>query len=638
MAAPSHRILRQVIEIACTSAAEAPGLQSALRETYFRDLLPAIDDALSARAVPGQVQRIDRLEIDLGRVPGAVLDAAGLARFKADLGARVAAAIDGAAPADSDLELWLHFLETGSLPWWANGADPRLPALTLTRLLARPQRQWLPALRHLVGAKSGMPAAPSAALRRLARAFADEPLHALLAAALSELPGGAAGASVRSSSDASVGELTALTAASLALLARLRQGTDSPTRLRALWWEQLLGAVLAPGASPWAQLLPGVFDRIAGELGRERRQLAQALREQLAERPVGGPLPAALCRALGLVEADLSAAQAAQPGPGGEAGRIAAARLSALFASWQGRRGGAAAELWGALTVAVPRLPPGLALRWQGPAASVGQPAIDAVAALVEAALRHGLVSPATLQRFAAAAPVGNAISAAPPQTIPGWPADAVAALRARLRAVEGTSPDLPPAGAQPLAAAAAQAGPGRRAPVDPRFSDTDSLYIDNAGLVVLWPFLGNLFQRLGLVESGAFKSEAAAMRAVGLLQLLALGDASPPEFALPLNKLLCGLAVDAVFDFGEPVTELEAEECAAMLVAAISRAPILREMSVAGFRASFVLRRGQLSARDGHWLLRVERETHDIVLDRFPWGVGLVKLPWMPALLQVEW
>jgi hypothetical protein len=182
------------------------------------------------------------------------------------------------------------------------------------------------------------------------------------------------------------------------------------------------------------------------------------------------------------------------------------------------------------------------------------------------------------------------------------------------------------------------ESGPGRRAPVDARFSDTDTLYIDNAGLVVLWPFIGSLFQRLGLVESGAFKNEAAAMRGVGLLQLLALGDPSPPEFALPLNKLLCGLAFDAVFDFGEPVTELEAEECAAMLEAAISRAPILRQMSVAGFRASFVLRRGQLSARDGHWLLRVERETHDIVLDRFPWGVGLVKLPWMPALLQVEW
>ena len=635
MAAPSHRILRQLIEIAGTSAADAPGLQSALRETYFRDLLPAIDDALTARAVPGQVHRIERLEIDLGRVPGAALDAACLARFRADLGARVAAAIDGSAPADSDLELWLHFLETGALPWWADVTDPQLTAQALTRLLARPQRPWLPALRQLVAAKSDASAAPSAVLRRLARAFADEPLHVLLATALSALPGLPAGASIRGSSDESVPELTALTAASLALLARLRQGTDSPARLRALWWEQLLGAVLAPGASRWDLLLPAVFDRVAGQLGSDRRQLALALREQIAGRRAAEPVPAALWRALGLEAADLAQAHAEPHDAGAEALRVATQRLSALFVSWQRRGGGAGAELWAALAGAVPRLPPGTALRWQAPAASVGQPAIEAVAALVDTALRHGLVPAATVQRFAADASA-DAVSAIPPVAIPGWPADAVAALQARLRAALGPGSAL--AGPPLAPASEAEVGPGHRARVDPRFSDTDSLYIDNAGLVVLWPFIGSLFQRLGLVERGAFKDEAAAMRGAGLLQLLALGDVSPPEFALPLNKLLCGLAVDAVFDFGEPVTELEAEECAAMLVAAISRAPILREMSVAGFRASFVLRRGQLSARDGHWLLRVERETHDIVLDRFPWGVGLVKLPWMPALLQVEW
>jgi len=72
--------------------------------------------------------------------------------------------------------------------------------------------------------------------------------------------------------------------------------------------------------------------------------------------------------------------------------------------------------------------------------------------------------------------------------------------------------------------------------------------------------------------------------------------------------------------------------------VAAIAQAPILRQMSVAGFRGSFGLREGQLSSRDGHWLLQVERQTFDVVIDRFPWSAALVRLPWMPALLQVQW
>jgi hypothetical protein len=60
--------------------------------------------------------------------------------------------------------------------------------------------------------------------------------------------------------------------------------------------------------------------------------------------------------------------------------------------------------------------------------------------------------------------------------------------------------------------------------------------------------------------------------------------------------------------------------------------------MSIDGFRGSFLLRKGQLGARDGDWLLRVERETHDIVLDRFPWSARIVRLPWMQAILHVEW
>jgi len=636
MAAPSHRILRQTIAISGVSAADAAGLQAAVRESFFRDLLPAIDEALTARSAPGRVYRIDRLEIDLGRVPGGAVDEAGLSRFRAELGTHVAAAIDGAEPADSDLELWLHFLEFGALPWWADATDPRLPTLALTRLLSRPTRQWLPSLRQAVATRS----TPSAALRRLARAFDDESLVALLAAAL-----GATGGVQPSMSD-----LKALTVGGLALLASAPGGADSLARLRALWWEHMLGAVLMPGDGalqrPMDVLLPAVLEGLAAQLGSDLPKLAQqalSLRASRAGQAAGASVPSTLWRALGLDPMALPAqgdepAQATAP-----ALRAAAERLAAMFDAWQQRSVGAGDELWAALAAAAQRLPADAVLRWQGPAASVGQPAIEAVAALIDAALDRNLIPVAAVLRFAADEP---ATGAAPQPAIPGWPADAVAALRVRLAARlpvdSDASPPAAAAGPTPAARAApavpVRAAPQRHAPVDPRFADADALYIDNAGLVVLWPFIGSLFQRLGLVEAGAFKDEAAAMRGAGLLQLLALGDASPPEFALPLNKLLCGLAVDAVFDFGEPVTELEAEECEAMLVAAISRATILREMSVDGFRASFVLRRGQLSARDGHWLLRVERETHDIVLDRFPWGVGLVKLPWMPALLQVEW
>jgi hypothetical protein len=174
--------------------------------------------------------------------------------------------------------------------------------------------------------------------------------------------------------------------------------------------------------------------------------------------------------------------------------------------------------------------------------------------------------------------------------------------------------------------------------PLDLTFSDADELYVANAGLVLLWPFLENFFNLLGLIEDKEFRDDAAAQRAVGLLQYIAGADQSPPETLLPLNKVLCGIAPETIFDFGPEITAQEMEECNDLLVAVIQQAPILHEMSPAGFCGSFLLRNGQLGARDGNWLLRVERETHDIVLDRFPWSVQVVKLPWMEAMMQVEW
>ncbi|MGB1017237.1 MAG: contractile injection system tape measure protein, partial [Nannocystaceae bacterium] len=78
--------------------------------------------------------------------------------------------------------------------------------------------------------------------------------------------------------------------------------------------------------------------------------------------------------------------------------------------------------------------------------------------------------------------------------------------------------------------------------------------------------------------------------------------------------------------------------EARAMLEAVILRAPILKKMSVAGLRGSFLLRPGVLRVRDGTWLLQVERQGYDVVVDRFPWSFLWVKLPWMHEPLQVEW
>ena len=174
---------------------------------------------------------------------------------------------------------------------------------------------------------------------------------------------------------------------------------------------------------------------------------------------------------------------------------------------------------------------------------------------------------------------------------------------------------------------------------LDLSFSEADELYINNAGLVILWPFLSHFFTHLDLLEDNKqFKNLAAMQRAVALLQYLAIENDNFPEYWLTLNKVLCGMAITDVYHLDSPFLESEMSECATLLKAVIVQAPILRDMSESGLRGTFLLRAGVLSTRNGAWLLRVERETYDIVLDHFPWNWVWVKLPWMELPLRVEW
>ncbi|GAA4274033.1 contractile injection system tape measure protein [Aquimarina gracilis] len=169
-------------------------------------------------------------------------------------------------------------------------------------------------------------------------------------------------------------------------------------------------------------------------------------------------------------------------------------------------------------------------------------------------------------------------------------------------------------------------------------FEDTDFISIQNAGLVLFWPFLVRFFENLQLIANKTFIDETAKHMAVYALQYLCEGeDQEWFEGALPLNKLLCGLEVDEVVS---PI-ELSEEEIAIaddLLTAVIERGPKWKNLSPEGFRASYLCRPGSLRTRDGHWLLQVQRETHDITLEKLPWGFHTIKLPWMQEIIVVEW
>ncbi|TGE14004.1 contractile injection system tape measure protein [Hymenobacter elongatus] len=165
-----------------------------------------------------------------------------------------------------------------------------------------------------------------------------------------------------------------------------------------------------------------------------------------------------------------------------------------------------------------------------------------------------------------------------------------------------------------------------------------ETVYVANAGLVLLWPFLTMLFDRMGYLENQQFRDETAQHQAALLLQFLVAGTTEAPEYALPLNKLLCGIRQPRPLPSELHLTDAERELTESLLKAVIARWEILKNTSVAGLRETFLRRPGKLEWLEERIVLTVEPKTLDILLDQRPWAISIIKLPWMDAPLYVNW
>ena len=167
------------------------------------------------------------------------------------------------------------------------------------------------------------------------------------------------------------------------------------------------------------------------------------------------------------------------------------------------------------------------------------------------------------------------------------------------------------------------------------RLDLAEGVYVGCAGVVLLHPFLPRLFEALGIAKDDELLEPE---RALALLHFLATGQRFAPEYELFLPKLLCNVPFDTPVESGIELTAGDEEEAAALLAAIIRHWDALGETSIDGLRGSFLVRPGKLSRRGSDDVLQVEARSFDMLLDRLPWGIGLIQLPWMERMLWVEW
>ena len=165
-----------------------------------------------------------------------------------------------------------------------------------------------------------------------------------------------------------------------------------------------------------------------------------------------------------------------------------------------------------------------------------------------------------------------------------------------------------------------------------------DGLPVIDAGLVLLWPFLKTFFDRAELLDEGAFKNADARDHAVSLLHLAVTGQTNPPEFQVTLPKLLVGMDPAQPWAPSQTIKPQDQALVEDLLTGVIAQIPDLGLTSIDGLRGSFLLRGGVLTADPAGWLLRVEPQSYDMLLERLPWSYVWVKLPWMQTVLQVDW
>lgn len=190
----------------------------------------------------------------------------------------------------------------------------------------------------------------------------------------------------------------------------------------------------------------------------------------------------------------------------------------------------------------------------------------------------------------------------------------------------------------QKMDAKETERGPGSKADKAANMTEVpeEGIYVDNAGLVILHPFLQMFFENLDIARAGALVQPDHALQ---LLHFLCTGQTPAPEYELVLPKLLCNIPLEDPVASDIVLTDNDKDEANSLLESAIRWWEALRSTSPDGLRGTFLCRPGKLSVRgDGDWLLQVERQSYDILLDHLPWGISAVKLPWMERMLWVEW
>ena len=168
--------------------------------------------------------------------------------------------------------------------------------------------------------------------------------------------------------------------------------------------------------------------------------------------------------------------------------------------------------------------------------------------------------------------------------------------------------------------------------------TETDAIVIQNAGLIILWPFFFRLFDKCGLLIDRKFKDDTSLQKGIILTQYLVTGSLEIHENELVLNKILCGAEQRTPVDVKLEIDEVELEICDSLLKGVLQNWQKLNNSSVETLRQTFLIREGILTPNELDYDLDIVKETFDMLLETIPWNISMIQTTFMKNRIIVDW
>ncbi len=617
----NHIIRRQVIEVEVPSVESAWRIQDRLSQLYRYELTRILEEVFTGIANPGEVLRIDRLEVDLGNIKPGTLeeDFAGKLREKLheQLSLAAATAASGTTaptpPGETELkakavkysqtDLLYHFLLSGTVPWWYRKSTfGTIASVAAKVILDKPA--WC-----------RLQLAPLLSSPEIRRRFVQHLSDGELAAFIHH-------------TDDAVATTAARAFAPLAEAMQAGSHRPAPAVFRLEYWDAVLSSALLKKQEALRTLLaredvitPAA--RLSSKVPEINHlaEIAGITKEFEAKKiAVGNLLP-------GEKKKDEKTSSRKTRPPGEQPDEQLRAEDGFLPAEEQddqtGEETGSRKKGKKKLVFRKKRVKQSPGGKLHGTA---GEESTD-----LDAQQTGGDITETATTDTSLASETGNETL----RTSNDVPGNNDVAATPRKQQAEESVTSKP---AQHQEKTATRNGDKKDFVYEISPEDLCDFTVDNAGLVLLWPYLKPYFTELGLVTGRAFTDTAAQHRAIHLLQYLAAGDNAYEEHDLVFNKILCGADLTEPIDMHFEITAQEIEESEGLLRAVIDNWKAIGKTSVNSLRGSFLNKEGTLKKTGQGWQLNIERTTIDMLIDRLPWGLSMIRLPWCEEMIYVEW